>query len=458
MIKIYSALAWAFCAMAYPLNFSDILTSKISPEKWSISKKCADKWHSLSSPPNVPLRDSIEVPYYSSNFEVDQILSDNQSGTPFEFHLKLIDLHSCVPLKDAAVEIWHANATGHYSGFSGFNPVTGVQTSPCIEPLPKEYITTDACPTDSESFLRGSQVSDKKGDVMFDTIFPGQYTGRSTHIHITVKSGGKIKAGSCLASKSSSRKLCNYYDGGKTHLMAQIFFEDGDVEKIRRSSPEYPLLLEGAHTDETPEIVHLEDDIIFLLTNGIVADVKTKGDGKWVGTATLLVDTKQEISVPREDQSDPSVLVISPNAESLFTQFRKMVKLAKDEDTKLWNLYDPPIMKDWLHSDEEKVVGSVIKHYQQRKEAEKRALMSPRQKLSFFFDKPITPINADEEDEKYDAYFSNLKKKIFIGDDGVGHDQLSPQRKGVGGWIAEKADRIMGWVDEKLGLVQSIRS
>lgn len=35
----------------------------------------------------------------------------------------------------------------------------------------------------NNTFLRGIQQSDDDGVVKFETLFPGHYTGRATHIH-----------------------------------------------------------------------------------------------------------------------------------------------------------------------------------------------------------------------------------------------------------------------------------
>lgn len=38
-----------------------------------------------------------------------------------------------------------------------------------------------------DGYLRGWQPSSKFGTVDFDTIFPGHYSGRASHIHIVVR-------------------------------------------------------------------------------------------------------------------------------------------------------------------------------------------------------------------------------------------------------------------------------
>src|SRR5262245_32414831 len=71
---------------------------------------------------------------------------------------------SCGPLADAAVEIWQCDAAGNYS----------------------EYGQSSA-----QTFLRGLQTTDSAGRVTFNTIYPGWYMGRATHIHVEIYVNGR---------------------------------------------------------------------------------------------------------------------------------------------------------------------------------------------------------------------------------------------------------------------------
>jgi protocatechuate 3,4-dioxygenase beta subunit len=67
---------------------------------------------------------------------------------------------SCGALAGAALYAWHCDIDGNYSLYS-----------PGVE---------------NENFLRGVQVSDAKGNLTFQTVFPGAYPGRWPHIHFEV--------------------------------------------------------------------------------------------------------------------------------------------------------------------------------------------------------------------------------------------------------------------------------
>lgn len=72
----------------------------------------------------------------------------------------------CSPLNGVFVDIWHCDANGNYSEYSG--QIQGNFTN--------------------EHFLRGRQTTDANGQVSFISIYPGWYPGRSPHIHIEVLS------------------------------------------------------------------------------------------------------------------------------------------------------------------------------------------------------------------------------------------------------------------------------
>ena len=82
----------------------------------------------------------------------------------------------CAPISDARVDLWHCDADGNYSGFGQ----PGVDTT-------------------GETFCRGIQISDGAGLVTFQTIYPGWYPGRITHVHFQVFLGDGLVATSQLA-------------------------------------------------------------------------------------------------------------------------------------------------------------------------------------------------------------------------------------------------------------------
>lgn len=90
---------------------------------------------------------------------------EDRTGVPLRLALQLVDSDGCTPIRDAVVNIWHADAEGIYSGFAG--QPGGVDTT-------------------GETYLRGFQLTDAEGRVEFTTVYPGWYDGRTVHIHVRV--------------------------------------------------------------------------------------------------------------------------------------------------------------------------------------------------------------------------------------------------------------------------------
>jgi len=103
---------------------------------------------------------------------VDLIRSDireGRGGTAVALTLTVVNVSSgCTPVADAVVDIWQCDADGHYSQYNqpGYNGT-------------------------AQTFLRGIQATDSRGQATFTTIYPGWYAGRATHIHVEVSVNGR---------------------------------------------------------------------------------------------------------------------------------------------------------------------------------------------------------------------------------------------------------------------------
>jgi protocatechuate 3,4-dioxygenase beta subunit len=111
--------------------------------------------------------EQTQGPYYLPGDKLRRNVTEGKPGVPLTLKLTVLDVSTCKPIKGAAVDIWHCDAGGVYSG-------TSVQG------------------TEERTFLRGIQKTDAKGVVTFKTIYPGWYRGRTVHIHVRVSLGGNI--------------------------------------------------------------------------------------------------------------------------------------------------------------------------------------------------------------------------------------------------------------------------
>ena len=97
-------------------------------------------------------------------------ITEGKPGIPLTLTLTVVNVNSaCAAVSGLQVEIWQCDAAGNYSEYSqpGFNGA-------------------------GQTFLRGVQTTDANGQVTFNTIYPGWYAGRATHIHVDVYRSGAI--------------------------------------------------------------------------------------------------------------------------------------------------------------------------------------------------------------------------------------------------------------------------
>lgn len=139
-----------------------------------------------------------EGPFYIDLAQVRRNVVEDRPGVPLALALTVVDADSCEPIPDAAIDIWHCDALGAYSG----EPSAG---------------------TEGESYLRGIQVTDRNGRAEFATIYPGQYPGRTTHVHLKVRLGGRQGDGA--------------YAGGRVSHTGQLFTTDRDDARVFAQAP-----------------------------------------------------------------------------------------------------------------------------------------------------------------------------------------------------------------------------
>ncbi|KAH9904220.1 aromatic compound dioxygenase [Xylariomycetidae sp. FL2044] len=134
--------------------------------------------------------EATQGPYYVSGEYVRRDIRESQAGVDVVADYQVIDINTCLPIPNAYLEIWHCNATGVYSGVS----------------------STGQGGLDS-TFLRGIQKTDRDGVAQFETVFPGHYTGRATHIHTMVHlNGHELGNGTIGVNTTSSHVGQTFFD------------------------------------------------------------------------------------------------------------------------------------------------------------------------------------------------------------------------------------------------------
>jgi protocatechuate 3,4-dioxygenase beta subunit len=195
-------------------------------------------------------------PFYVSGEMLRADIAEGQAGVPLDLHIAILDARTCEPLAGAAVDLWHCDAMGLYSGFTKSNiggPPEFGNGGPGGPPPDRDGMggpPQDGRPpgpppgmngggpppappqTDKLTFLRGIQITGADGTVRFRTIFPGFYQGRTNHIHFKVRLGdtfSEFQSGCCAFRRSDNG------DGHVSHV-GQIFFpEEVAVELMSRA-------------------------------------------------------------------------------------------------------------------------------------------------------------------------------------------------------------------------------
>ncbi|MGW0418604.1 protocatechuate dioxygenase [Streptomyces sp. NPDC003015] len=190
------------------------------------------------------------------------------------------DTTDSTAVKGAAVEIWHCDAWGHYSGYTTAN-------SGGSAPAESE----DGSTAKDNTYLRGYQIANANGVVKFETIFPGWYTPRTCHIHLKVHTGGVQEDGT--------------YEGGKVNYTGQLFFDDTIAEEIFTLEP---------YAKHSGSYTALDNDMVYdgggaaggLLTLKAVHKAGSGGGGEGGGTPPSGAPTGGPPSGTPSESASPS--------------------------------------------------------------------------------------------------------------------------------------------------------
>ncbi|KAI0095366.1 aromatic compound dioxygenase [Daldinia grandis] len=147
-------------------------------------------------------------PYYVGGEYVRQNIIEDQAGVDTILDYQVIDVNTCEPVTDVYVEMWHCNATGVYGGIvASGNGDTSDESNI------------------NNTWLRGIQKTDSDGVAQFESIFPGHYTGRATHIHVMIHQNAVLFDNSTLGNNVSA-----------SHV-GQAFFDQDLIAAVELTAP-----------------------------------------------------------------------------------------------------------------------------------------------------------------------------------------------------------------------------
>lgn len=85
------------------------------------------------------------------------------------------------------------------------------------------------CSCFSHEFFKpiGQQLTNAEGVAVFETVYPGWYTGRATHVHVKVHVGATVtNIGGALMTR-----------GGHVSYIGQLYFNDSLSDEVAKLSP-----------------------------------------------------------------------------------------------------------------------------------------------------------------------------------------------------------------------------
>ncbi|KAF1849849.1 aromatic compound dioxygenase [Cucurbitaria berberidis CBS 394.84] len=183
-------------------------------------------------------------PYWVQGELVRENVTENQEGVHLTLDIQIIDVTTCEPVPQAFLEIWHCNSTGVYSGVVANGNGN----------------TNDTTNLDN-TFLRGIQQSDDDGVVVFDTLFPGHYTGRAPHIHVMTSQDATVNANETLSGGSVTHVGQMFFDQDLISLVEQQEPYASNTQELTTNAEDSILAEEAATVDPLIEYVLLGDDV-----------------------------------------------------------------------------------------------------------------------------------------------------------------------------------------------------
>lgn len=173
---------------------------------------------------------TTEGPYYLALDLMRADITEGHAGIPLDIAFTVLEPDGR-PSAGALVDVWHCDAAGNYSGFE-------TQTG--------------------KTFLRGTQAAGKDGTVVFHSLYPGWYRGRTTHIHFKVRRG----------------KL--------TNVTSQFFLPDALSEFLYTQTPAY-------RRQEVRDTLNSGDGIAIEAGATVLGNVR-EAEGRYVASLTVRVD------------------------------------------------------------------------------------------------------------------------------------------------------------------------
>ena len=176
-----------------------------------------------------------EGPFFLDTELLRSDIREGRAGVPLALTVAVsrVVAGACETLPGALVDVWHADASGVYSGVGAERGAT---------------------------YLRGVQRTGADGTASFQTVYPGWYPGRAPHVHFKVRSA---------ASSTAAYEFTS-----------QLFFDDALSREVYTSAA--PYAARGAQN-----VTNARDGIYRRGGSEMLLALTERGDGGYQATFDL---------------------------------------------------------------------------------------------------------------------------------------------------------------------------
>lgn len=191
--------------------------------------------------------ETTQGPYYVGGEYIRSNIIEEQEGIETILDYQVIDVDTCEPVPNVYLEIWHCNATGVYSGV-----------------IASGNGNTDDATNIDKTWLRGIQETDEDGVAQFETIFPGHYTSRATHIHILIHTNVTVYENGTLGNDVSSSHVGQAFFDQDLITAAETYYPYSDNTQVLTTNAEDQIMSGETSTDGVDpvfEYTYLTEDL-----------------------------------------------------------------------------------------------------------------------------------------------------------------------------------------------------
>ncbi|TQN67353.1 hypothetical protein CSHISOI_08089 [Colletotrichum shisoi] len=195
--------------------------------------------------------------------------------------MQFINTRTCRPIEDLFVEIWHANASGVYSGVASIDNGNSLSTLQENEEGNGERKMTGGIV--DESWLRGVQQTGANGVVRFKTIMPGWYLGKLSNDTLAPSSPANH-------SVQASHVGQIFFDSNLLDHVAAIHPYKSNSQRRIKNDQDAVLMQESNTSDPMVQYAMMgngvEEGLLGWIVLGIDPEVNVgvRGAASWYGT------------------------------------------------------------------------------------------------------------------------------------------------------------------------------